>query len=287
MPTIFSTMNYQPKLAKLILNAMNARSTFVLTLSFCLALSFTFSGSAFARDAEKGLEIAKELKKRDEGWVDTSAETQMILRNPSGDESIREIRVKTLEIADDGDKALTIFDQPRDVAGTAFLSFSKISGPDDQWIFLPAVKRVKRIATRNKSSPFMGSEFAFEDMASFELEKFTFAYLRDETINGQDSFVVEQIPTDKYSGYSKQLVWIDKEHYRVQQVEFYDRKNALLKVLRPTDYEQYLGKYWRALRADMENVQTGKSTTLLTENIEFKIGLDVSDFDKNAPRRLR
>ena len=253
----------------------------------CLFSLLTVGSHATAKDAAKGLEIAKEVKARDKGWVDTSAETQMILRNPSGDESIREIRVKTLEVEDDGDKSLTIFDQPRDVAGTAFLSFSKVSGPDDQWIYLPAVKRVKRIATRNKSSPFMGSEFAFEDMASFELEKFTFAYLRYETINGEEAFVVEQIPTDKYSGYTRQIVWVDKSHYRIQKIEFYDRKNDLLKILKPTEYKQYLGKYWRAMRADMENVQTGKSTTLLTSNLEFKTGFEQSDFDKNALRRLR
>ena len=133
----------------------------------------------------------------------------------------------------------------------------------------------------------MGSEFAFEDMTSFEIEKFTFAYIRDEKFNGMDCFVVEQIPTDKYSGYSSQLVWIDKEHYRVQQIEFYDRKKALLKILQPTDYKQYLGKYWRALRLDMDNQQTGKSTTLLTKELNFQTGLDDSDFNKNALRRLR
>lgn len=252
-----------------------------------LSTSLLSTSSSFAKDPEKGLQIAQEVKKRDLGWVDTTASLQMILRNPNGDESVREIRIKTLEVDDDGDKALTIFDQPRDVSGTAFLSFSKVSGPDDQWIFMPALKRTKRISTRNKSSPFMGSEFAFEDMTSFEIEKFTFAYIKDETLNGLDCYVVEQIPTDKYSGYSSQLVWIDKEHYRVQKIEFFDRKKALLKVLQPTDYKQYLGKYWRALRIDMNNQQTGKSTTLLTSEINFQTGLKDSDFNKNALARLR
>ncbi|WP_371195051.1 outer membrane lipoprotein-sorting protein [Glaciecola sp. SC05] len=236
---------------------------------------------------EKGLEIAKEMKKRDEGWIDTRADMQMILRSPDGRESVREIRIKTLEIEDNGDKALTIFDEPRDIAGTAFLSFSNIVGPDDQWIFLPAVKRVKRIATRNKSGPFMGSEFAFEDMTSFEVEKFEFNYLRDETYKGMDSYVVEQRPTDEYSGYTRQVVWVDKEHYRAHKIEFFDRKDALLKILTMDDYQQYEGKYWRAGRSDMDNFQTGKSTTLLVKDIGFKEGLDEKDFDKNALRRAK
>jgi outer membrane lipoprotein-sorting protein len=243
------------------------------------------SASFALASPEKGLEIATEMKLRDKGWIDTSADMQMILRSPDGRESVREIRVKTLEINGNGDKALTIFDAPRDISGTAFLSFSNTQGPDDQWIYLPAVKRVKRIATRNKSGPFMGSEFAFEDMTSFELEKFTFNYLRDETLNGVDMFVVEQQPTDEYSGYSKQIVWIDKEHYRPHKVEFYDRKDALLKILTIDGYQQYQDKYWRADRSDMDNFQTGKSTTLLMTEIEFKQGLDEKDFDKNALRR--
>jgi len=236
---------------------------------------------------ERGLEIATEMKKRDEGWVDTKAKMQMVLRSPDGRESIRELRINTLEVTDNGDKALTIFDQPRDISGTAFLSFSNITGPDDQWIFLPAVKRVKRIATRNKSGPFVGSEFAFEDMVSFELEKFTFNYLRDENYNGIDTYVVEQKPVDKYSGYSRQIVWVDKERYIPHQVEFYDRKDSLLKVLTMTEYKQYLNKYWRASRSDMDNEQTGKSTTLLIDDIVFGEGLDEKDFDKNALRRAK
>jgi len=237
--------------------------------------------------AEKGLAIATEMKSRDTGWVDTTADVQMILRDARGQEFVNEIRVRSLEVEDEGDKALTIFDQPRDVAGTAFLSFSKTHGADDQWIFLPAVKRVKRIATRNKSGPFMGSEFAFEDMTSFELEKFTFKFLNDDMINGMPAFVVEQRPTYEYSGYTRQVAWVDKEHYRVHKIEFYDRKDALLKILQLSNYKQYLDKYWRALRSDMDNLQTGKSTTLLTSDMSFKTGLDEGDFDKNALRRVR
>jgi hypothetical protein len=94
----------------------------------------------------------------------------MILRNTQGDEVEREVRLKLLENSDDGDKFLTIFEQPLDVKGTAFLSFSHAIEPDDQWMYLPKLSKVKRIRSRNKSGPFMGSEFAFEDMSSFEIK---------------------------------------------------------------------------------------------------------------------
>ena len=113
---------------------------------------------------EKGLEIAKIRKARDTGWNDSVSKTTMTLRNRHGDESVRKMRLKSLEIQNDGDKSLLIFDQPRDVKGTAFLNFSHTTKPDDQWLYLPALKRVKRISSRNKSGPFMGSEFSYEDL---------------------------------------------------------------------------------------------------------------------------
>ncbi|MCW8887154.1 MAG: outer membrane lipoprotein-sorting protein [Motiliproteus sp.] len=236
---------------------------------------------------KRGLEIAIEAKNRDLGWGDMTTDMTMTLRNKEGQQSIREMRLKSLEQEKDGDKSLTIFDKPRDVKGTAFLSFSHIQTADDQWLFLPALKRVKRISSRNKSGPFMGSEFSFEDLTSFEVEKYSYKYLRDETVNGQDSFVVEQIPTDKFSGYTRRVVWIDKEHYRALKVDFYDRKNSLLKTLTFEEYNQYLGKFWRAHRSTMDNHQTGKTTVLTYAGYDFKVGLKDSDFNKNSLKRAK
>ena len=129
---------------------------------------------------EQGLAIATEADRRDKGFGDSSATMKMVLRNRHGDESTREVRVRTLEVEGDGDKSLSIFDSPADVKGTAFLTFSHILEPDDQWLYLPALKRVKRISSKNKSGPFMGSEFAYEDLGSQEVEKYRYRYLRDE-----------------------------------------------------------------------------------------------------------
>ncbi|MEF1210845.1 outer membrane lipoprotein-sorting protein, partial [Vibrio alginolyticus] len=159
-----------------------------------LSVSLIMSHAVLADEA-KGLEIAQERKARDEGWGDSVATMQMILRNAQGESSTRLMRLQSLEVDGDGDKGLTIFDEPRDVKGTAFLNHSHTVGADDQWLYLPALKRVKRISSRNKSGPFMGSEFAYEDLSSFEIEKYRFNYLKDDSINGQDVFVVEQIPT--------------------------------------------------------------------------------------------
>ncbi len=120
---------------------------------------------------ERGRQIAAEWDRRDTGWKNMTASLQMLLRNRHGQESTRQLRNKSLEMDGDGDKLLVMFDHPRDVKGTNFLSFTHVTGPDDQWLYLPALKRIKRIASNNKSGPFMGSEFAYEDLASQEVEK--------------------------------------------------------------------------------------------------------------------
>lgn len=236
---------------------------------------------------EKGLEIAIETDKRDMGFGDSSSELTMILRNKQGDESKRKISNKTLEVENDGDKSLVIFNEPRDVKGTAFLSFTHKSGPDDQWLYLPALKRVKRIASDNKSGPFMGSEFAYEDISSQEVEKYTYKYIKDENIDGVDYFVIEQYPVDKKSGYTRQVVWIDTDQYRPMRTDYYDRKNSLLKTLTFHEYNQYLNKYWRANKMSMINHQTGKSTDLLFSDYKFANGFSESDFNQNSLKRAR
>lgn len=236
---------------------------------------------------EKGLAIAREAEARNDGFGDTSATMQMILRNRQGEESRREIRSKVLEVADDGDKSLIIFDQPKDVEGTALLTFSHKTDDDDRWLYLPALKRVKRIAGNNKAGPFMGSEFAFEDLGSQEVEKYTYKHLRDEACASQQCFVIERYPVDKNSGYTRQVVWMDQAEYRPLKIEFYDRKQSLLKTLALEEYQQYLDKYWRPGRLDMVNHQTGKSTTLLFADYKFRNGFTDRDFDQNSLKTAR
>jgi outer membrane lipoprotein-sorting protein len=255
-------------------------------ISWLILLSLPFNLQAQSAE-ERGLEIATEADRRDTGFHDSMASMQMILRNKQGDESTRYIRVRTLEQLDDGDKSLTTFDQPADVKGTNFLSFTHKTGPDDQWLYLPALKRVKRISSRNKSGPFMGSEFAYEDLSSQEVEKYTYKYIGDENYNGLDCFVIERYPVDKYSGYTRQVVWIDKPEYRPQKIVFYDRKNAKLKTLTYSGYQQYLGKYWRADEMFMENHQTGKTTRLIWQDYQFQTGLSERNFDRNSLKRAR
>lgn len=236
---------------------------------------------------EKGLAIAMAADRRDSGFVDQVADMTMILRNRKGQESTRYIRTRVLEVEGDGDKFLSIFDQPADVKRTAMLTYSHGLKADDQWLYLPALKRVKRINSRNKSGPFMGSEFAFEDLGSQEVEKYSYKYLRDEPCGEWECYVLERYPEYEYSGYTRQVGWVDKAEYRVVKIEFYDRKDALLKTLTYSGYREYIDHYWRADEMSMQNHQTGKSTLLKWSNYRFRSGVNERDFNPNVLPRLR
>lgn len=268
---------------------MNTRINTSSTIgAFLLANLLLMPVMSFAETAEeKGLAIAIESEKRDTGFIDSTANMTMELRNKQGDTSTRYIRIRTLEVDGDGDKSMSIFDKPADVKGTAFLTFSHAIKPDEQWLYLPALKRVKRINSKNKSGPFMGSEFAYEDIASQEVEKYTYKYLRDETINGIDCFVIERYPAYEHSGYKRQVGWVNKNEYRPEKIVFYDRKDSLLKTLTYSGYNQYLDKFWRADNLHMVNHQTEKSTLLSWSDYQFKTGMDDSDFNRNSLKRAK
>ena len=250
-------------------------------------------GAQAAQTAEeKGLMIAVEADRRDAGFGNTLSELQMILRNRRGDQSTRQMRSRVLEVEDDGDKSLVIFDSPLDVKGTAMLTFAHKTGNDDQWLYLPALKRVKRISASNRSGSFMGSEFAYEDVASEEVEKYTYKWVRDEACPVEEygnlmCFVVERYPVDKNSGYTLQIQWVDHDEYRTVKIDYSDRKRSLLKTLTMGTYRKYLDQFWRADEMLMVNHQTGKSTQLIWQHYEFQVDLNESAFTRNSLKNVR
>jgi len=256
--------------------------------SLALLLLFAMSQAAMAVDSQqKGLEIARAARAYDKGFTDFTANMVMILKNRAGDTAKRFIRIRTLEVEGDGDKSLSIFDEPADVKGTAMLTYAHGLEPDDQWLYLPALKRVKRINSRNKSGPFMGSTFAYEDLGSQEVEKYSYNYLRDEACGEWTCHVLERFPVYEHSGYSRQVVWLDSEAYRMVRTEFFDRKQSPLKTLVAGDYQQFLGHYWRPGTMYMENHQTGQSTLLEWTDYQFKTGLSERDFRSQTLKRVQ
>ena len=261
----------------------NAASLAVVAgLAAALALVLPFGGAKASN--EKGLAIATEVDNRDKGWDDVSVEGEMVLKNKAGNESVRKFRSTILEAAStaEGDRSIITFSQPRDVRGTALLTHSKIEPEDDsQWIFLPAVKRVKRISSSNRTGKFVSSEFSYEDLGSEEVADNDHIWIEDTACAHDASLTcaaVESRPKNKKSGYSRRVSFIDLEEYRVHQIDFYNRRGDLEKTLNFEDYKQYEGQFWRAHVMIMKNHQTGKSTKLSWGEYSFRQGLTDRDF---------
>ncbi|MCB9727096.1 MAG: outer membrane lipoprotein-sorting protein [Deltaproteobacteria bacterium] len=244
--------------------------TFASLLSCVLLPAVAFAETP----AEKGRRISAEAEKAGDGFKSESSLMTMILINAQGDRVERKMRSRTMEVDGDGDRAIITFEWPADVKGTKLLTWSHKKDEDDQWLFLPSLKRVKRISSRNRSGSFMGSEFAYEDLGSQELDKYTdYKWLRQETVDGRPVEVIERVPTDRRSGYSRQIVWMDTGYQWPVKIEFYDRKNELLKTMTFSGWKQF-GRYWRAGGIKVENHQTKKSSELSWE--DRKLGVDVS-----------
>lgn len=253
------------------------------------AVALGVSGPVCAKPAPAGdsaaYEVSKELDRRSRGYDDFTVNLTMVLVDHKGKRSERSMKLKTLEASQAAVKTLIKFETPRDLKGTSLLVHSNKSKVDEQWIYMPELKRVKKIASSNKTGSFVGSEFSFEDMGTPELNDYVYYDQGEEVLNvpglgDTPCYVIDRIPNDKHSGYSKQRVWIDKENYRTIKVDFYDRKEALLKTLKMSGYALHENQYWYPGRMLMQNHQTKRSTELIWANYQFKNGLKESGFEQ-------
>lgn len=262
--------------------------------STCAAIALISLTAPVAAETpeEKGFAIAERNDLSDAGFGTSTVELTMTLADPSGRTTTRELRIDTREKEGEGngDRSVTVFYSPRDVEGTALLTHSRVLESDYQWLYLPALRRTKRISSSNKSGPFVGSEFAFEDIAGAELGKYAYTYLETvtEEIGGETLELdkLECIPAYERSGYSKIHCHFDTEVFQARKFVFFDRGGQQLKTLELTDYRQYDDAYWRPHRQTMTNHITGKTTVLEFGDYEFGIDLDERDFEPDALERL-
>ncbi|MCF6339975.1 MAG: outer membrane lipoprotein-sorting protein [Sulfurimonas sp.] len=239
--------------------------------------SILFLGSTIF--ALSNFEVAQKSEEVMTGFKDSIATMQMTLINAKGQEKIRTMKMQVLEGKVE-DKSLMEFLTPPDVKGTKFLSYEHIDIDDDQWLYLPALKRVKRIASKNKSGSFMGSEFSYEDLGSFNFKKYSYTGEAEEVIiNEIPMYKISYVPISKYSGYTKQISWINKKDFLVHKVEYYDRKKKLLKTAYFSDYKYFDG-IPRIGSIVMKNIQNDKTTKLVWIDEKIKNSLKDKNFHK-------
>lgn len=226
--------------------------------------------------AQSGLGIMQ--KQRDLHRVKDEEEKQIItLVSKSGTSKQRQVVRYTLNGSDDLGKILVRFLAPRDVEGTGLLTWEAKDGNDDQWLYLPATKKTKRIAASGKKTRFLGTDFAFEDLRSENLPVHRYTLVGAEAMDGQACFVIEAVPATAReasdSGYSKRRLWIRKDNYVTVKREYYDKAGRLEKVEALRALVNVKGATWRANEIEMQDVREGTKTIVVVESRAMDRGL--------------
>ncbi len=231
-----------------------------------------------------GREIIDKVYNRPAG-DDQTSDLTMTLINKSGDERVRKIKQFTKDFGD-VEKSIMFFTAPADVKNTSFMNwtYDDDSKSDDQWIYLPALKKIKRISSDSKSDYFMGSDFTYDDLGDRKLDDDTHKLLRGETIDGVDYYVVESIPKNEDYMYSKTITWIRKDNFIGLKKEFYDEDGELLKMLKIKKFEKISG-IWIITYSEMENVQKNHRTSMKLDNIKINTGIPSSKFTERMMMR--
>lgn len=243
-------------------------------------LTFALAEVTYAK--QTAFEVAKMVSESNDGFVGETGTMEMILMS-AGSKISRKMSSQSMELKNE-DRTLLEFSLPKDVAGTKLLTWSYEEEDDKQWIYLPALRRVKRITSSGKSSSFMGSEFTFEDLRTPALDKYKYSDLK--TSDGSKGYDWSYIRTPKEkSGYSKQEVKIAKKYLSPTEIKFFDRSGELLKVATYEGFKEFkVGprSFWRPSKITMENVQTQKKSIILWDERKIGVKQKASIFTKGA-----
>jgi hypothetical protein len=217
---------------------------------------------------------------------DSLADATFTLINADGQQRVRKTISKTKLAENSIDNTrLVRFLSPPDVRGTATLTSEHSEASDDLWIYLPALKKTRRLLASNKKDSYVGTDFSYGDMIGFKVAEWRHELVRQEKLNDVDDFVVASVPAtaqvQEDSGYSKRLEWIRSDSFVTEKGEYYDTAGKLLKTIVCTDLREVdPGKHrWQAMHLEARNQQTGHSTVILLENYKANQGLSADGFN--------
>ena len=253
-------------------------TTAIIAMIIAIGFSPEIAGQSLS-----GKQIIEKVYNRPAG-DDQTSDLTMTLINKSGDQRVRKIKQFTKDLGN-VEKSIMFFLSPADVKNTSFMSWAYDSDQsDDQWIYLPALKKTKRISSDSKSDYFMGSDFTYDDLGDRKLEDDTHKLLREETIDGKECYVIESLSKDEDYVYSKTMVWVNKSNFIGVKKEFYDDDEDLLKVLAIKEVEEISG-IWVITNSEMKNVQKNHRTTMVLNNIQINTGMSESKFSERMMMR--
>ena len=232
-------------------------------------------GTVFANELTlSGRQILDEVSNRHDRAYELEVQ-QMTLIDKSGTEDKREMHRYKRKIDSNESRYISVFLAPSGVKGVCLLTWQHKSSIDDQWLYLPAYgKKMKRIAKGGRKNYFMGTDYTFEDLASESHDKFDYQRLSDEELDGTQTFVIKAIVIDetlkKETGYGFRKLWITQDNFQIVRVDFYDKRERLLKRQLNLNFINIEGQLWRANKIIMEhfNNQHKTITTIIRRSFE-------------------
>ncbi|MDZ7792748.1 MAG: outer membrane lipoprotein-sorting protein [Spirochaetia bacterium] len=251
--------------------------------TFALTLIFLMSTAGLLLAAPSGKQVMENVYNRPSG-EEMTADLVMTLTNSRG--STRERSITQFSLDTGGvDKKMMFFLAPADVKDTSFMSWSYDDDrDDDQWIYMPALRRVKRISSDSKNDRFMGSDFTYDHLGERHPEEDRHTVLREENYKGESCYVIESVPVGDDAAFSKTVSWIAKDKWIGLQREYYDDKDQIYKTLNIEDFEQIDG-YWVITNMLMKDLDRDHSTRIEMENVKFDTGLTDSFFSERQMQR--
>jgi outer membrane lipoprotein-sorting protein len=248
-----------------------------------LALAAATVGPAFAAPSADEI-VARSLDAFYSAADDQRARVSMRLVNPQGKERKREMTLLRKDLESGGEQRYYIyFHAPADVKGTAFLVWKYPAREDDRWIFIPAIKLVRRIAADDKRSSFVGSDFTYEDVSGRDVRDEAHRLLGEETLAGRPVYRIESTPKAKLD-YGRRLSWVDRERWLPLKEEYYDSRGKLLRTFTADAVRQVDG-HWTVMRRTMRNAQSGHRTEVVYDEVSYGIGLDNDLFSERYLQR--
>jgi outer membrane lipoprotein-sorting protein len=219
-----------------------------------------------AQDAETIVRSARNRIQSDT----VSTRSRMVISAANGSTTERVIDQYSKDDAQGNERMMIVFQSPASVRGTRFLTIDRASGDSDRWIFLPSLGKVRRIAASESGSNFMGTDFSYDDMSSMsrDVARDTHTLLREETLNGAACYVVQSVPQDRDFQYSKTISWIGKENSVIYQVEMYDRRGTLQKVMESGALKDVQGRL-TPTQTSVRTVSAGTSTTIYMDIVKY------------------
>jgi outer membrane lipoprotein-sorting protein len=223
-------------------------------------------GTVFAQDAVSIMQTAKDRVQSDT----MSSRSRIVITAKNGGTTERVIDQYAKDAPNGYTRAVIVFQSPATVKGTRFLTMDNAAGKSDQWIFLPALGKVRRIASSESGGSFMGTDFSYDDMSLMDRDVAddTHTVLSEETLNGAVCYVIQSIPKDSDFQYAKTHTWIDKANYRTYKLELYNKRGAVEKLMEMSGYRDVQGRD-TPTQTKVSTLAAGTSTTIYMDIIKY------------------